>query len=766
MAEQAVLTFSNVPLLFDCGRVAQQFLDRYLPVEQMIAPPENPARDDWHTNTIGQGRAGLPRPNYPPPPRPQVNTLYWPTGAARWARGWFLCDQAGHDALTSSGDAESAWKDGTATAKPFKCSTPSPAGQDPYTLEAKLYLLRPMRITATADETFGDLWLLPLVDQRYWWQFRRCGDLSGALDSWADLVTALGLQLGRKIHCPDVDTAYLQPDPIELCRSEENLAVVLDAVAYSIGRRVVVGYDETVTLQSYTAAEAELKTTRLKLFTPGRDHMRLQAGTPDDEPYGAANPWPAEVRIAFPKMEDASPFGAQEFWTSELSAADAATALGVTDHVVVESTSKTLHCSAWAMFQCGGSTTDPANKTNLDELVEQYALDYYGWLSIQYDHAWPGLQEWEPTGYDDHVFFELGTEYVAELDAIAQPDNDAAAELVTIRQNLARRYMTRVQSMPANHGVTSLLCQYEHAIPGVADGLMVRVNKYGIPARNGRQMYSRCCEVLAITSSNALTEVQCDDKGTTWQIGVLNPYCDDIEGLEIVPTAVFKDGKRYVVDWRDCVRSQSESSSSTSMSTEDSTASTQSSQSSSQSTLSTEESTNSTRSSSSADSTGSQSTETSTNSTGSLSSGSAPPSQSDKSTAIVPASWSPTGYAAWYTLEAPEVRFDDVLAAIELTEAETYVPIDFRYLDGIDDSQPITVLVSSEDVPVMLSAKVEAGCIRIRMRGNEHGEVVRATIRLSGIRKGFAGLRFTHRTKEQFEANERFLRSAYPGAGR
>ena len=51
---------------------------------------------------------------------------------------------------------------------------------------------------------------------------------------------------------------------------------------------------------------------------------------------------------------------------------------------------------------------------------------------------------------------------------------------------------------------------------------------------------------------------------------------------------------------------------------------------------------------------------------------------SGKDTAIVPAPWMPSGYAALFVLEAPEVRFDDVLA-VRLTGRTTEVAIDPRY---------------------------------------------------------------------------------------
>jgi hypothetical protein len=51
------------------------------------------------------------------------------------------------------------------------------------------------------------------------------------------------------------------------------------------------------------------------------------------------------------------------------------------------------------------------------------------------------------------------------------------------------------------------------------------------------------------------------------------------------------------------------------------------------------------------------------------------------------------------------------------------------------------------------------------MFGREE-ENARIAVRLTGIRKGFDGLRFPNRTKEQYESNERFLKSSQPESQR
>jgi hypothetical protein len=143
-----------------------------------------------------------------------------------------------------------------------------------------------------------------------------------------------------------------------------------------------------------------------------------------------------------------------------------------------------------------------------------------------------------------------------------------------------------------------------------------------------------------------------------------------------------------------------------------------------------------------------------------------PPSQtsgqSDKSTAIVPASWSPTGYTALFIAEMPEVRFDDVMSAT-VTNSDTLLPIDPKYLEVCEPGS-VQVCGCVPDVPVLVGAAVVTDQVRLRLGARGDDQPVSVTIRLTGIRKGFHDHRLPDRTEEQFLANEAFIRSAYPGA--
>lgn len=125
----------------------------------------------------------------------------------------------------------------------------------------------------------------------------------------------------------------------------------------------------------------------------------------------------------------------------------------------------------------------------------------------------------------------------------------------------------------------------------------------------------------------------------------------------------------------------------------------------------------------------------------------------------MPASWTPTGYTALFIHEMPEVRFDDIMVA-EVSAPETWLPIDPRFLE-VCEAGSVQVCGCTPDVPVLVGAVANGDRVRVQIANANPDQVVQVVIRLTGIRKGFNGLRFPDRTRAQFEANERFIRSAY-----
>jgi hypothetical protein len=129
----------------------------------------------------------------------------------------------------------------------------------------------------------------------------------------------------------------------------------------------------------------------------------------------------------------------------------------------------------------------------------------------------------------------------------------------------------------------------------------------------------------------------------------------------------------------------------------------------------------------------------------------------------VPASWSPTGYTALFVEESPEVRFDDVIQTRVSQRYAVEVPIDGRFIEVCEPGS-LCVIGCVPDLPVMVGASVVDNKVVVRFADNRPERLVSLTVKVSGIRKGFAGLRFPDRTQAQFESNERFIKSAYDGA--
>lgn len=189
------------------------------------------------------------------------------------------------------------------------------------------------------------------------------------------------------------------------------------------------------------------------------------------------------------------------------------------------------------------------------------------------------------------------------------------------------------------------------------------------------------------------------------------------------------------------------------------TSSSSSSESSSESSSSSSESSSSAESSassgSSAESSGGSSGESS-NDSGAESSG------SDKSTAIVPVSFHDSGYAALFTMESNQVLFEFVIRDVPIFGRETQIPIDKRFVE-VCEPDSLTICGSPcGDLPYTVGAEVKGGKVIVRAQPRKSHRPRKVTMKLTGVRKGFASLDMPSRTREQFIANEKFINSAYP----
>lgn len=446
------LTYAGFGLAYDHGGVVQKFIDN------------NQDFDDLRdvTSPLMVRADGLSLPQYTAPPRIRLNQLYWPTGASRWAIGYFLADKETKDSIVAKAHppgGESTVQElvvnlDTAVAEGGIGPTPG------ISTTFDMFLLPPREITGNYSGDQNTLWLLILVDVRYYWQFSNIGDsdVPEGTSTWGDLFTALEDALPQTTADNAfnvVPAAYLGPDPQELTRLYDNAALMLDAAALSVGMRVAVSRGSSIRVETLANNETRhnenIQGTRLGGVSQSD---AILAGQSDHEVAGV----PASVDVVFRKFVDHVPLPQKRKVYNNTPSGE----------ITVASMKATIHSTAYADFTTsgtGGTASTPDNNADLAALAAQITTDYYAWLTPAYDRTYPGLRLWEPTGFDNYILYQLGgEERRPRLSANTQvklrgTDEDDTESATDIEESFERRFWTRVVSQPQNFGIEYQLSQ-------------------------------------------------------------------------------------------------------------------------------------------------------------------------------------------------------------------------------------------------------------------------------------------------------------------
>lgn len=466
----------------------------------------------------------LPLPNWPDPPPLSLNRLYWPTGATRWATFVGLTDREGLDqilaALVSARGAAKTVESGTLILSAadyvgaVNLGFNANASNNNYALATKMHLLPPRPVAMFDGHADRQCWLLPLVDERYWWQHRRVptrlewvlsqdhSDIfgndtpteAGLKEDWRGWVRilsyALGLWsegIGKPIEFDDTrdefgdpkdakpETDYFYPDRNELDRIGYNAAALLDAVAWSCGRRVVRDFDGKTRLYS---VDRSTKTHAINLtafrgvgggpttYLPG-DKTDDSRGFADSQNktagYKFSQAHPEFVDVTFRKLVE---WGESEDWVDETDNLIPGVPSGTPTHpdtrvfygpgvrtirsaapftvgelqTYVPGVAKVIHTPSWVGRKwydaTSTATTEPRGEIDLSfygdryfRLADQIARDYYAWQAQSHEYQFGRIEWWTPTGFDDALEYDM------------------------------ERGVTHVRSLPADVGVNTMLIQ-------------------------------------------------------------------------------------------------------------------------------------------------------------------------------------------------------------------------------------------------------------------------------------------------------------------
>jgi len=348
-------------------------------------------RDWWQTYPTSQPPSGarqtrkqdretphevLPEPyNWPLPPKLDFNQWYFPTSASRWGRGWFLANEDSINQMISSQPTDRV---------------------DPFDLVygnttfSGVYALTPIPVSgvSTSESPSSRLFLLPVVDKRYFWQVQCVTIADAHYASWAALLTALGVT-----SISTINASYVSPSKQEFEHLVENRAFLMDAVAASVGHKIVMEPDGTVRSQSTVDAKAILDNRR------NNETRIIGATEPAIEHIHQIDMVFRRINKPECKVSDSNPH---------------LVLTGSDDSGTSTSNRPCIYSSMFAEFPNDDEiSTRPATPDNLailQALADQYAQDYSDWMNERRENiVIPGtVADLRINGFDDHALYHLG----------------------------------------------------------------------------------------------------------------------------------------------------------------------------------------------------------------------------------------------------------------------------------------------------------------------------------------------------------------------
>ncbi len=279
--------------------------------------------------------------------RPVLNRLVWPMDASRWAMGWFLTDDVGLASLRTL-----AYAGHTLTALPFVMGD----GQKSITTDLFMMPPRPLGQCGTG----GDLYLLGLVDERYFWwdaakDFTALFTPAPLTTTWAELLDSYAEGLGITIAHDTIPSGYQKPPPM-FGIAFDSIPVQLDAACAAVGLRLVRKLDGTVrAISAATAATTFAANIALNPLAAGGLIAAVDSVI-----------LPASVAVVGP-LEEAT----------------------------------VVACPV------AGAVTYPAQKVLRTPILgaspTQIAADWYAWQTARPDAAYSGVCPWTPGGFEDRI---------------------------------------------------------------------------------------------------------------------------------------------------------------------------------------------------------------------------------------------------------------------------------------------------------------------------------------------------------------------------
>lgn len=369
-----------------------------------------------------------------------IGEWFYPLDAARWSVFRGLATSSMVKAMVAAALTPQATPQTlTITCPPISPDNPN-ADPSNYTVSSPMYLMPPRPLSEHPG--CEGLYLVTLVDERWYWQFKPATLRVYADTEWLDILSDLGAALGISV-TGVVDPIFLRPEADSpLWANAESAPQLLDAVAANLGltcvRPLAGGIELMDNQTSYNRVVANRGPQETLIRFAGGDMFYSGGKLPVGSLINAKEAvCPAVIRVTFPqyvqgddpvphlvntRYENQRPSTWYEDSYGSVYNEDVPILSGDTIYApggsilsgVTGIGTYTLHTTAKALYSTVSGALNPLtlpdNVGALRDLAVGLVQDYYASQATwALDESYPGIFNWAPEGFHDIVWTHSAT---------------------------------------------------------------------------------------------------------------------------------------------------------------------------------------------------------------------------------------------------------------------------------------------------------------------------------------------------------------------
>jgi hypothetical protein len=294
-------------------------------------------------------------------------------------------------------------------------------GDGKNSIAVPMFMLPPKPIYQAKTYSGPSLYLITLVDYRYYWPSISWTGAANRFGTWEELFASIALPLGVELKIDPISEDYGRPDMSMLSLPFRNIAFVLDAAAASVGQKIVHSLDGTY--RSISAKNSyELHNKNLNIELVEKKAHRLFGFEQflnvfrKDWNSDLNRLLPTRVRVIFGKTVKGGELANKRelpgvyYYAHTIREAFDGDGSAVAGQLITlngNEGTKNIWTTANAIYQdMGHMAGDPLNKAEVIKLAKKISQDYYLYQLGRAEARYAAIVKWEPEGHSEWIEWE------------------------------------------------------------------------------------------------------------------------------------------------------------------------------------------------------------------------------------------------------------------------------------------------------------------------------------------------------------------------